>query len=199
MTGQYFDARPNSSDRRRFIKATVFGRELDFETSSGIFSPDGLDKATDFLLAEVPPPAGDKTVLDLGCGWGPIAVGIALANPQAGVWAVDVNERARDLTAQNAKRHRANVRVVGPDDVPGELLFDEIWSNPPIRVGKDALHVVLATWLPRLTRDGVAHLVVGKNLGADTLQRWLTDSGWPTERVASSKGFRILRARRHDA
>lgn len=198
MTSQYFDAHPNSSDRRRFVKANVFGRELDFETSSGIFSPDGLDKATDVLLSEVSPPVGDKTVLDLGCGWGPIAVGIALASPEATVWAVDVNERARDLTAQNAKRHRASVRVVGPDDVPGELLFDEIWSNPPIRIGKDALHVLLATWLPRLSLDGVANLVVGKNLGADTLQRWLTDSGFPTERVASSKGFRVLRARRKD-
>jgi 16S rRNA (guanine1207-N2)-methyltransferase len=199
VTDQYFEAEPNSSDRRRFVKATVFGRELDFETSSGIFSPDGLDKATDVLLSEVPAPTGDKTVLDLGCGWGPIAVGIALANPHATVWAIDVNERARDLTARNAKRHRASVRVVDPDDVPGELLFDEIWSNPPIRIGKDALHVLLATWLPRLARDGVAHLVVGKNLGADPLQRWLTDGGWPTERVGSSKGFRVLRARHRDS
>jgi len=196
VTGQYFDAQPSSSDRRRFIKATVFGRELNFETSSGTFSPDGLDKATDVLLTEVPAPTGDKTVLDLGCGWGPIAVGIAVANPNAAVWAVDVNERARDLTAQNAKRHRASVRVVGPDDVPGELLFDEIWSNPPIRIGKDGLHVLLATWLPRLTRDGVAHLVVGKNLGADSLQRWLTDSGFPADRIASSRGFRVLRVSR---
>jgi 16S rRNA (guanine1207-N2)-methyltransferase len=196
VSGQYFDAQPESSDRRRFIKATVFGRDLDFETSSGTFSPGRLDKATEVLLAEVRPPTGKPTVLDLGCGWGPIAVGLAVANPAATVWAVDVNERARDLTVQNAKRHRAEVRVVGPDDVPGELLFDEIWSNPPIRVGKDALHVLLATWLPRLAPDGVAHLVVGRNLGADSLQQWLTASGWPTERVSSSRGFRVLRAHR---
>jgi 16S rRNA (guanine1207-N2)-methyltransferase len=196
VTSHYFDAQPGASDRRRFIKATVFGRELDFETSSGTFSPDRLDKATELLLAEVPPPVGEKSVLDLGCGWGPIAVGIAVANPAATVWAVDVNERARELTAQNARRHRASIRVAAPEDVPGQLLFDEIWSNPPIRIGKDSLHVLLATWLPRLTLDGTAHLVVGKNLGADTLQRWLGDSGWPTERVASSKGFRVLTARR---
>jgi 16S rRNA (guanine1207-N2)-methyltransferase len=196
VSGQYFDARPGSSDRRRFIKATVFGHELDFETSSGTFSPDRLDKATEVLLAEVPPPEGEPTVLDLGCGWGPIAVGVALANPAATVWAVDVNERARELAAQNAKRHRAAVRVAAPEDVPGQLLFDEIWSNPPIRIGKDALHVLLATWLPRLRLGGVAHLVVGKNLGADTLQTWLTDSGWPTERVSSSQGFRVLTVHR---
>lgn len=175
------------------IKATIFGRELDFMTSSGTFSPGGLDKATDVLLGELPPPSGEKTLLDLGCGWGPIAVGLALAAPEATVWAVDINSRARELTAENATRHRARVRVAAPEEVPGELRFDEIWSNPPVRVGKDLLHVLLATWIPRLNPDGVAYLVVGKNLGADPLQRWLIDSGWPTERIASSGGFRVLR------
>jgi 16S rRNA G1207 methylase RsmC len=175
------------------IKATVFGRELEFMTSSGTFSPDGLDKATDVLLREVPPPSGEKTLLDLGCGWGAIAVGLALAAPDSTVWAVDVNSRARELTAENATRHRAQVRVCAPDAVPGEVLFDEIWSNPPVRIGKDALHALLAMWMPRLTPDGAAYLVVGRNLGADSLQRWLTDGGWPTERIASSRGFRVLR------
>jgi 16S rRNA G1207 methylase RsmC len=198
VTGHYFDAQPTSSDRRRVIKATVFGRELDFTTSSGTFSPDRLDKATEVLLTEVPSPSGEKTLLDLGCGWGAIAVGLALAAPESTVWAVDVNERARELTALNASRHRARVQVAAPQDVPGQMLFDEIWSNPPVRIGKDELHVLLATWMARLARGGVAHLVVGKNLGADTLQRWLTDSGWPTERVASSRGFRVLQVQRRD-
>ncbi len=192
MASHYFDADPHGSDRRRMIKSTVFGRELDFRTSSGTFSPDGLDKATDVLLREVPPPEGEKTLLDLGCGWGPMAVGLALAAPDATVWAVDVNSRARELTSENAARHRARVRVSAPDAVPGELLFDEIWSNPPVRIGKDALHGLLAMWLGRLAPGGSAYLVVGKNLGADTLQRWLIDSGFPTERMASSRGFRIL-------
>lgn len=175
------------------VTATVFGRELDFTTSSGTFSPDRLDKATQVLLGEVEPPTGETTLLDLGCGWGPIAVGLALAAPDATVWAVDVNERARELTALNAARHRTQVNVAAPESVPGDVRFDEIWSNPPVRIGKDALHVLLATWLPRLQRDGQAYVVVGKNLGADSLQRWLTDSGWPTDRVASAKGFRVLR------
>ena len=147
----------------------------------------------DVLLREVPPPAGEKTLLDLGCGWGAIAVGLALAAPDATVWAVDVNSRARELTAENAMRHRTRGRVAAPDAVPGELLFDEIWSNPPVRIGKDALHGLLAMWMARLAPDGSAYLVVGKNLGADTLQRWLIDSGFPTERIASSRGFRVLR------
>jgi 16S rRNA G1207 methylase RsmC len=178
------------------IKAKIFGRELDLMPSSGTFSPDGLDKATDVLLRHVPPPTGEKTLMDLGCGWGPIAVGLALAAPEAIVWAVDVYSRARELTAENAARHRSRVRVAAPDDVPGELLFDQIWSNPPVRIGKDALHALLAIWMPRLAPGGTAYLVVGKNLGADSLQRWLIDGGWPTERIASSKGFRILAVHR---
>ncbi|HKY56572.1 MAG TPA: methyltransferase [Aeromicrobium sp.] len=196
MGSHYFDADPGTSDRRRMIKATIFGRELDFMTSSGTFSPDGLDKATDVLLREIPAPTGEKTLLDLGCGWGPIAVGLALAAPLAEVWAVDVNSRARELTAANASRHRARVRVAAPDAVPGEILFDEIWSNPPVRIGKDELHALLAMWMPRLVPGGVAYLVVGKNLGSDSLQRWLADSGWPAERIASSRGFRVLRVSR---
>jgi len=193
VTSHYFDADPHGSDRRRMVKATVFGRELDFMTSSGTFSADGLDKATEVLLREVPPPVGEKTLLDLGCGWGAIAVGLALAAPDSTVWAVDVNSRARELTAENATRHRARIRVAAPDAVPGELLFDEIWSNPPVRIGKDALHGLLAMWMPRLAPGGVAYLVVGKNLGADTLQQWLINAGFPTERIASSRGFRVLR------
>ena len=193
MSGHYFDEQPGAEDRRREIDIRLAGRDLRVMTSSGTFSPDRLDKATEALLDEVPLPTSAGTYLDLGCGWGPIALALALSAPGSTVWAVDVNERARELTALNSQRHRAGVRVAAPTDVPGEVEFDEIWSNPPVRIGKDALHVLLATWMPRLKRDGHAYLVIGKNLGSDPLQRWLTDGGWPTERIASSRGFRVLR------
>ena len=83
-----------------------------------------------------------------------------------------------------------------PEEVDPAQRFDEIWSNPPIRIGKAALHEMLLTWFDHLTDAGVAHLVVGKNLGADSLARWLNEQGWPTQRVASSKGFRVLDVRR---
>lgn len=193
MSGHYFDQRPDAEDRRREIKVRLAGRYLNVTTSSGTFSPDRLDKATEVLINEAPLPSSPGTYLDLGCGWGPIALSLALSAPGSTVWAVDVNERARELTALNAKRHRLELRVAAPTGVPGEVEFDEIWSNPPVRIGKDSLHLLLATWMPRLKRDGRAYLVIGKNLGSDPLQRWLTDSGWPTERIASSRGFRVLR------
>jgi 16S rRNA (guanine1207-N2)-methyltransferase len=187
----YFDRTPGTTDDRRTISVEVWGERRDYVTSSGVFSGDGLDKATAILLAESSPPPAGSTVLDLGCGWGPIACSLAARGST--VWAVDVNERALELTAENARG--LDVHAVPPEEVPADLRFDAIWSNPPIRIGKEGLHGLLLTWLPRLRTGGEARLVVGRNLGADSLQRWLTDEGHPTERVASSKGFRVLSVR----
>jgi 16S rRNA G1207 methylase RsmC len=146
------------------------------------------------LLRESEPPSGSPRVLDLGCGYGPIALAVALACPGATVDAVDVNERALGLCRDNAQELgvAARVRVLRPEDADPAARYDEIWSNPPIRIGKAALHELLLTWLARLAPDGVARLVVARNLGADTLQRWLTEQGYAVERAASSKGFRVL-------
>ncbi|MEO6605533.1 MAG: methyltransferase [Aeromicrobium sp.] len=194
MTDHYFSGQPSTPDKRREIKTRIWDREMTFTTSGGVFAQDGLDKATAVLLQHSTPPTG--TILDLGCGWGPFACAVATAAPDATVWAVDTNERALDLTRTNAESLGVTVHTALPDDVPADLVFDEIWSNPPIRIGKEALHELLLRWLPRLTPSGSAHLVVAKNLGADSLQAWLTDQGWPTQRLASAKGFRILEARR---
>ena len=174
------------------------GREVDGAHAPGIFSPDGLDKGTAVLLREVPAPPASGNLLDLGCGWGPIALTLAPALPRASVWAVDVNERSLDLAAHQrplagpGRRAEPSART----DMPGDVRFDAIWSNPPIRVGKAALHDLLLTWLPRLDAGGVAYLVVQKNLGSDSLQRWLAQAlpadTFTVSRYASDKGFRVL-------
>jgi len=191
VSDHYFDGEPAITDAPREVTATVWGRDHTFTTSTGVFSGDGLDHATAVLLTESVPPTQGR-LLDLGCGWGPIACSVAASSPDVEVWAIDVNERAVHLTETNAHRLGATVHAVRPDEVPEELTFDAIWSNPPIRIGKQALHELLLHWLPRLTPTGSARLVVGKNLGADSLQRWLTDQGWPTTRIASARGFRVL-------
>jgi 16S rRNA (guanine1207-N2)-methyltransferase len=170
-------------------------------TDRGVFSRDRVDTGTRLLLLEGPlPPAGAVDLLDLGCGYGPIAVTLAHRAPHATVWATDVNSRARACTAENARRlGLTNLRVAAPDDVPDEVRFDAIWSNPPVRIGKPALHALLAAWLDRLAAGGHAHLVVQKHLGADSLQRWLVDQGWPTERTRARAGYRLLDVRAREA
>ncbi|MFI2363312.1 class I SAM-dependent methyltransferase [Promicromonospora sp. NPDC019610] len=191
----YFTAQPASDDERRTRIVRLAGRELEVEVAAGVFSPGGLDKGTAVLLDHVPPPPATGDLLDLGCGWGPITISLALAAPEAAVWAVDVNERALDLVRRNAERlGLENVRAALPDDVPDDVRFAACWSNPPIRVGKQALHDLLTRWLPRLEPDAAAWLVVQKNLGSDSLARWITEAlGLTVERTTSSKGFRVLR------
>lgn len=197
----YFSAAPASAENLRTIHVTLAGREVDLTTAGGVFSPDRLDAGTSVLFANMPPlpPGGD--FLDLGCGWGPIALTMALSSPHATVWAVDVNERALDLTRRNAESlGLTNVNAVKPDDVPDDVTFRTIRSNPPIRVGKNELHSMLERWIPRLDERSDAWLVVQRNLGSDSLQRWMAATftpGFSVHRAATGKGYRVLKVRRH--
>ena len=197
----YFTAEPASADERRTLSVELAGAPREVEVAPGVFSPGRIDAGTSVLLRQVDLPGSPGTFLDLGCGWGPISLSLALAQPQAAVWGVDVNQRALDLLRRNAVRLGCDgVRAVTADEVPADVVFDEIWSNPPIRVGKAVLHELLRTWLPRLAPGGRAYLVVQKNLGADSLQSWIGRElpGLTAARLASSKGFRVLRVSREE-
>ena len=192
----YFAADPGVPFRREPVRCEVWGERLDLVSGSGVYSRGRLDPGTAVLFRETTPP-GPGRVLDLGCGYGVIGLAIARAVPLANVTAVDVNERAILLANENARALGVDGRFVActAEQVPSDATYDEIWSNPPIRIGKAALHELLLTWLPRLRPDGRMVMVVGKNLGADSLQRWLGEQGYPTERLASAKGFRVLESR----
>jgi 16S rRNA (guanine1207-N2)-methyltransferase len=192
----YFTADPSVPFEREPFEVSVWGRHLRLVSGSGVFSRGRLDPGTAVLFRETSPPAGGR-ILDLGCGYGVIGLAVAAAVPSAVVRGVDVNERAVLLANENAASLGLADRFTAstPEAVDPAATYDEIWSNPPIRVGKAALHDLLLTWLPRLAPGGRAVMVVGKNLGADSLQRWLGDQGWPTERLASAKGFRVLETR----
>jgi 16S rRNA (guanine1207-N2)-methyltransferase len=195
---QYFTAQPASNARERPIRVVLQGERFELLTADGVFSSEHLDTGTAVLLATVPPPAMEGELLDLGCGWGPIAIALARRSPDASVWAVDVNERALALAAANARIAGVQVKTAYPQDIPAGLEFATIWSNPPIRIGKAALHDLLELWLPRLAPDGTAWLVVSKQLGGDTLQRWIADT-FPhlaVSRATTDKGFRVLRVHR---
>lgn len=204
MTDHYFSAEPTGPDTTDTITVTLAGRDVDVVTGAGVFARDRLDLGTRVLLRAVPEPPAAGDLLDLGCGWGPVALTMATLAPRAQVWAVDVNPRALELTRRNARAlGLPGVRAVTPDEVPGDVRFAAIWSNPPIRIGKAPLHDLLLRWLPRLADNAAAHLVVQRNLGADSLQRWLAEElpaastgALSVDRLGSAKGFRVLRVSR---
>jgi 16S rRNA (guanine1207-N2)-methyltransferase len=194
--GHYFDEQPDAPSNPREVELRLRGMSLTLTTDRGVFGYAQIDAGSKLLLLKAPPPPSAGDLLDLGCGVGTIALPMARCSPEATVWAVEVNGRARELCAANAAANGiTNVRVVAPDGVPADVTFDCLWSNPPIRIGKSALHDMLLTWLGRLSPAGTATMVVHKHLGADSLQRWLTEEGFPTTRIASSSGYRILHTR----
>jgi 16S rRNA (guanine1207-N2)-methyltransferase len=191
--GHYFDPTPEVASRPRSLHLHLPDLHVELEADRGVFGSRAIDLGTLVLLKEAPPPPAAGDILDLGCGYGPIAIAIARRSPAARVWAVDVNERALELVRSNAQTAKTpNVVAAFPDDVPQDLRFAAIYSNPPVRVGKGPLHELLLRWLPRLAPGAKGYLVVQRNLGSDSLATWLAAEGFGVERLKSKKGYRLL-------
>ena len=197
MSTQYFAEQPEAPHRPGLVHVVLPDVHLALQTDAGVFSPGRLDPGTRLLLETAPPPPATGDLLDLGCGYGPLALVLASRAPGARVWATDVNSRALRLCSINkGAAGLANVRCVAPDDPDLPRSFGLMWSNPPIRIGKAALHELLSAWLARLAPGGEAFLVVQRNLGSDSLQRWLAEAGWAADRFAARSGYRVLKVTR---
>ena len=169
-------------------------------TDTGTFSHGHLDKGTKVLLEQLltgTPELPPGPLLDIGCGAGPITLSLAARFPDRVIYAVDVNERALELCRANAENNDLhNVIIARPEEVDPDVVFAGIWSNPPIRGGKELLHGILMTWFGRLSTSGYGRLVVHKNLGSDSLQKWLASRSFACDRVSSRSGFRLLHVTR---
>lgn len=192
----YFSGTPAAASDPVDVDVLLPDVSLTLASDAGVFSHGRLDSATRIFLETAPPPPASGALLDLGCGYGPIALTLATRSPAAQVIAVDVNERARELTVANAARAGlSNVTAYHPDDVPAGLRFAAIYSNPPVRIGKTAMRAMLLAWLARLEPGGAAYLVVGKHLGSDSLAGWLAQQGFDVERLSSRNSYRTLAVR----
>jgi 16S rRNA G1207 methylase RsmC len=196
---QYFTTQPQVASvahtkQQNFAVLRVADRDITIGTDRGVFARKGVDQGTMVLIESAARPPSAGNFLDLGCGSGPIALTLAAYSPNATVYAIDINDRARALTDSNAQRnHLSNVVACAPDEIDESIRFDVMWSNPPIRIGKQELHALLLTWLSRLSVTGEAWLVINRNLGSDSLAVWLNEQGYLTERLTSKRGFRVLR------
>jgi 16S rRNA G1207 methylase RsmC len=201
VSSHYFDESPGGDFKPKEITVSLAGQRVQVLTAGSVFSPDHIDQGTAVLLEHLSIATPTGTFLDVGCGWGPIALALALNSPKATIYAIDVNERSLELTRRNSEKlGLTNVIACKPEDVPADIFFDQVWSNPPIRVGKTALHEILQLWINRLSADSSAYLVVQKNLGSDSLQKWLVaefGSAFATTRIDAAKSFRVLKVARN--
>ncbi|MFN2569166.1 MAG: class I SAM-dependent methyltransferase [Candidatus Dormibacteria bacterium] len=192
--GHYFDSDPAVASRPDVVRLSLPDVSIELATDRGVFSRLGVDRGTELLLREAPAPPVEGDILDLGCGYGPMAVVMARRSPAARVWAVDINNRALELVRANALRAGApNVTAARPDEVPPDLRFAALYSNPPVRIGKEPLRNLPTTWVDRLQPEGSAVVVVHRHLGSDSLARWLRERGHAVERLRSRTGYRLLR------
>jgi 16S rRNA (guanine1207-N2)-methyltransferase len=192
----YFSEHPDSAASVRTIEFELESESFVMTASSGTFSASRLDKGTAILLSESDQFPDSGEVLDIGCGWGPIAIAIARLRPETRVWALDVNLRSLELVKRNAEFYNLeNVRPCVAEELPADLKFDGIWSNPPIRVGKAVLHELMQTYIPRLKPGASAMLVVQKQLGAESFQNWLAQTfpAFQVARYSIAKGYRVIR------
>ncbi len=194
MADHYYTKKPSSASNPAQIQVELGGRTLRFWTDTGVFSKNELDPGSRLLIENIPDLSG--TVVDLGCGWGPIGISLALKNPDARLVLADVNERAVDLAQKNARENGANNLTVvlsdGFENLPTSV--DCVTTNPPIRAGKQVIYAMFDEAFKRLTPGGALYIVIRKQQGAPSAKKHLEERFESVEVVDRSGGYWILRA-----
>lgn len=197
MTKMYYAENPDSAHDIHELKVTLLGQSFTFLTDSGVFSKKMVDYGSQVLLNTLDFEKG-KTLLDLGCGYGPL--GISLAKVQ-GVkpTMVDINNRAIDLAKQNAQKNGVEADIFQSniyEKVNGT--FDYIISNPPIRAGKQVVHTIISESINYLKVGGNLTIVIQKKQGAPSAKAKMEEVFGNVEILKRDKGYYILRSEKQN-
>ena len=199
--GQYFDYNPNLKSNIKEIKYDFLGNKLVFNTNNGVFSKDRVDFGTNVLLNNLPDFKGTKHILDMGCGYGIIGIGLAKGYKETVVDMVDVNKSAVDLVKENAKiNHVNNINVYLSslyeyyENEGINYLYDAIISNPPIRAGKEIVHGIAINGYSKLVKNGSIFFVIQKKQGAESLIKKLNEVYGNAEIITKQNGYYILKS-----
>ena len=193
MSKMYYAETPDAAHDIHDLKVNLLGESFQFYTDAGVFSKKMIDYGSQVLLSALDLEAG-KTLLDVGCGYGPL--GISLAKVQGvKVTMIDINSRAIDLARQNAQRNKVEATIFQSniyENVTGS--FDYIISNPPIRAGKKVVHQVIAEAYDYLNQGGNLTIVIQKKQGMASCKKLLEETFSSVEVIAKNKGYYILKA-----
>lgn len=204
--GHYFEYQENLASKEHRFEASIGGKTIKFITDLGVFSRAHLDVASELLLKSLIEKqqfnqwsgaalsSEKRRVLDLGCGYGPLALFCKSFFPFVEMFGVEVNERAYHLAKKNAQLNHLDVRFFLEDarTYLEKEKFDIIVTNPPIRVGKEILYALLEKAYHALLPDGAMFLVVGKKQGADSMANFLKSLGGELFLLDKGKGFKVF-------
>ena len=195
MSGQYYDAVPQSASAPGIIDIEFNGEKYAFKVDNGVFSKHGLDDGTRIMLKALPTLSG--RILDLGCGWGPVGVILGRTYPNAEIVMADVNTRALTLASENLERNRINnAETVVSDVYSGvEGEFDYIITNPPIRAGKQVVYQMLDEAKQRLSPGGALIAVIRKQQGAESALKHLAEVYGQAKILDKEKSYWVMEAR----
>ncbi len=193
MADHYFSNSPVSAHHERQIETTLNGRTMRFYTDAGVFSKDDVDPGSRLLIESADALSG--RVLDMGCGWGPVGLSLALANPDAQIVMADINERAADLSERNRRLNGVlNAQIIVSDGFSGvDGAFDHVFTNPPIRAGKSVIYGMFDESFRRLRTGGTLSIVIRKQQGAPSAKKHLEEVFGNAEVIAKSGGYWIIR------
>ena len=194
MADHYFTENPLTAHDKKEISSILKGKTFTFETDAGVFSRDHVDPGSQLLIESVPAQTG--RILDLGCGYGPVGIAFAASRKEAQVVMADVNRRSLDLAQVNLARNGIiNAQTIYSDGCSNlEGTFDLILSNPPIRIGKQALQRMWRDCYEHLNPEGSFYIVIRKKQGAPSAKTFLEDLFGNCTTVARQGGYHVLQA-----
>ncbi|CAM3764133.1 MULTISPECIES: class I SAM-dependent methyltransferase [Paenibacillus] len=192
----YYSNQPETAHDRKELKADLRGHSLRFISDAGVFSKSGIDYGSRVLI-DAMEFAPDASVLDVGCGYGPIGLTAARLAPQGHVTMIDINSRAVELARENARHNGiTNVTILESDLFAAvkDQAFDVVLTNPPIRAGKETVHTIFAEAWNHLRQGGQLWVVIQKKQGAPSAKSKLEALFGQVEEVTKDKGYRIFKA-----
>ncbi|MEQ6389887.1 class I SAM-dependent methyltransferase [Bacillaceae bacterium S4-13-58] len=201
MSEHYYSKTPQSKSDQRNFTFQLRNHSFIFTTDHGVFSKNEVDYGSRVLIDAYQPPEIDGINVDLGCGYGPIGLSLAKAFPDQAFLLVDVNERALELAEINRNQnHITNATVMQSDrlqDVHQQPIASII-TNPPIRAGKETVHLMLEESFEKLTSGGQLWVVIQKKQGAPSAKKKMEEFFGEVDTVVKDKGYFVLVAKKFD-
>jgi 16S rRNA (guanine1207-N2)-methyltransferase len=200
MSEHYYSKKPQIESSPRQWKFNLLGNWFQFETDRGVFSKSEVDFGSRTLIEFFQLPEVEGAIFDIGCGYGPIGLALAKANPDRMIYMMDVNERAISLAKKNAEINGIqNVRIFESDGlsaVDQEVQAAAILTNPPIRAGKEVIFKFYDGAYDKLVTNGELWVVIQKKQGAPSTIAHLEEKFAEVEIVEKKKGYWIIKAKK---